>query len=230
VEFVDDYCLALVFSPCEPISSPRFAFIDTEQTPIDPNMAQTTFNLDLREGSDVDKILLQFDQGGHKPSSEEALFAPFYQDASQRVIAVQFDPYEYAFVMRAEALLKLAREQRGANLAWEEWNAHAIEIPVRGIMVGWVSGPRVFYLGCTEGENGETWMDVQDFSPREFAKCMEPVTDSRDGRFPRAGLPPNVEKHHMPWKAPAIQFSEGSHDSIVVLMVNVSRSRNLTKI
>ena len=178
----------------------------------------------------MDKILLHLDRGGHKPSSEEALFAPFYQDASQRVIAVQFDPYECGFVMKAEALLKLAREQRGANLAWEQWNAHAVEIHLKGIMVGWVSGPRVFYLGCTEGENGETWMDVQDFSPREFAKCVEPVADSRDGRFPRMGLPPDVEKHYLPWNAPAIQFSEGGHDSIVVLMVNVSCSRNPTEI
>jgi len=175
-------------------------------------------------------ILLHLNQGGYKPSSEEALLAPFYQDASQRLLAVQFYPYRFSFVVKAETLLKLAREQSGANLAWEEWNAHAVKIQTRGSMDLRVSGPRVFYICCTRGEGGGTWMNVHDFSPREFARCVEPVTDGRDGKFPRVGWQPSVEKHRLPWHAPAIEFMDGGHDSIVVLMVKVSRSLNLTKI
>jgi len=175
--------------------------------------------------------LLHLDQGGHKPSSEEALFAPFYRDASQRVLAVQFYPYESAFVMKAETLLKLARERRGANLAWEEWNAHAVEIQTRDSTVLWVSGPRVSYICCTGGEDGKTWMNVHDFSPREFAECAEIVADSRDGMFQQEGWPANVEEYLLPWNAPITSWlSGGGHDSIVVLMVNVSYSPNLTEI
>ena len=178
----------------------------------------------------MDRILLHLDEGGYKPSSEEASFAPFYQDASQRVIAVQFYPFEYALVMKAETLLKLAREHRGTNLMWEEWNAHAVEIQTKDITVLWISGTRVFYICCAEEGDGETWMNVHDFSPRKFARCVEPVTDSRDGRFPRVGWQPSVEKHRLPWHAPAIEFMGGDHDSIVVFMVKVSRSLNLTRI
>jgi len=131
--------------------------------------------------------------------------------------------------MKAETLLKLAREHRGTNLMWEEWNAHAVEIQTRDTLVLWVSGSRVFYICCTE-EGDETWMNVHDFSPREFARCVEPVADSREGSFPRVGWQPSVEKHYLPWHAPAMEFVCGGHDSIVFLMVRVSRSLNLTKI
>jgi len=204
---------------------------NTEQTPIDhPTLVQTTFHFDPREHFDVDGIRLQLDQGGYEPSPEEASLAPFYQDASQRVLVVEFYSYESAFVMKVEALLELAREQGGADLEWEQWNAHVVEIQTRGGIVLWVSGPRVFCICRTEQANEETWMNVHDFSPREFARCVETVTNSRDGMFlRRVGWPPSVEKHHLPWHAPTIQFSDGGHDSIVLLLVNLPRSPNLTK-
>jgi len=190
-------------------------------------MTQTTFHFDHL---DVDAVRLQLDQGGYKPSPEEASLAPFYQDASQRVLAVEFYSYESAFVMKTEALLKLARERGGADLEWEQWNAHAVEVQTRGGIVLWVSGPRVFYICRTGQANGETWMNVHDFSPRESARCVETVTNSRDGRFlRRVGWPPSVEKR-LPWHAPTIQFSDGGHDSIILLLVNDLRSPNLTKI
>ena len=204
---------------------------NTEQTPIDhPRLAQTTFHFDPREHFDVDAIRLQLDQGGYEPSPEEASLAPFYQDASQRVLVVEFYSYESAFVIKAEALLKLAREQEGASLEWEQWNAHVVEIQTRDGIVLWVSGPRVFCI-CRTGEaNEETWMNVHDFSPREFARCVETVTNSGDGMSLHwVGWPPSVEKHRLPWHAPAIQFSDGGHDSIVLLLVNLPRSSNLTK-
>jgi len=202
---------------------------NTEPTPIDPTLAQTTFHFDPREHSDVNEIRLQLDQGGYKPSPEEASLAPFYQDASQRVLAVEFYMNESAFVMKAEALLKLARERGGADLEWKQWNAHAVEVQTRGGIVLWVSGPRVFYICRTGQANGETWMNVHDFSPREFARCVETITNSRDWRLlPRVGWPPGVEKHHL--RASAIRFSDSGHDSIVLLLVNVLRSPNLTEI
>ena len=174
----------------------------------------------------MDTIVLNLDQGGYKSPSEETSFTPFYQNASQWVLAVQFYPHESGFVMKAKALLKLAREQRGANLVWEEWNAHAVEIQTRGCIILWVSSPRVFYICCTERGDG---MNVYDFSPRRFVKCVEPVTNSRYGRFPRVGWPPSAE-HCLPWHTPVTQFSDGGHDSIVLLMANVSRSPNPTEI
>ena len=70
-------------------------------------------------------------------------------------------------------------------------------------------------------------MDVHDFSSRELAGCIETVTDSESGRLVTVRRPRSVVRHRLPWDAFAIDFLDGGHDSIVALMVNVSRSPNL---
>ena len=228
MKFVDDHWLALVVASCEPTAPPRLVLIDTEQTPVDHStLAQTTFHFDPHEHFGEVTVRLHLDRGGHKPSVEEASFAPFYQDASQRVLAVELRSYKSAFVVKAEVLFKLARERGGADLEWEEWKAHTTEIKARDTTVLWVSGPRVFCICSTGGPNWGSWMDVHDFSSRELAGCMETVTDSESGRLVTVRRPRSVVRHRLPWDAFAIDFLDGGHDSIVALMVNVSRSPNL---
>jgi len=203
--------------------------INTEQTPIyHPTLAQTTFHFDAREHSDMATIHLHLDRGGHKPSPEEVLLAPFYQDASQRVLAVELRSRELAFVMKAEVLLKLARERGGADIEWEQWNAHTLEVQTGDSTVLWVSGPRVFCW--TGGADGTSWMNVRNFSPRELATCMKTVTDSKGGRLLRVRRPRSVVRHPLPWYSFAIQFLDGGHNGIALVMVKVPRSSNLTKI
>ena len=231
MKFVDDYWLALIVASCGPAAAPRLVLIDTEQTLIDHStLTQTTFHFDPHEHSGVDTIRLYLDQGGHKPSVEEASFAPFYQDASQRLLAVELRSYGSTFVVKAEVLFKLARERGGADLEWEEWKAHAAEIQTRDATIIWISGPRVLCICLTEGPDWGSWMDVHDFSPRELARCMETVTDSKGGRFLRVRRPHGVVRYRLPWDTPAIQFLDGCHDSIALLIVNVPRSSNLTNI
>lgn len=169
---------------------------------------------------------LHLDRDGYKPSPEEALLAPFHQDVSQRLLAVEFHAHRSVFVMKTEVLLKLARERGGTSVGWEQWNAHAVEVQLEGGMVPWVSGPR---LVCISGTGRETDMRMYDFSPREFAKCREEIADGRGGRFLRVILP-NVGLGRLLWGGPAIRFPNGSHDSIAFLMVNIPRSPNLAKI
>ena len=231
MKFVDDYWLALVLASCGPAAAPRLVLINTKQTLIDHStLTQTTFHFDPHEHSGVDTIRLYLDQGGHKPSVEEALFAPFYQDVSQRVLVVELHSYGSTFVVKAEVLFKLARERGGADLEWEEWKAHTTEIQTGATTALWVSGPRVFCICSTRGPDWGSWMDVHDFSSRKLAERTETVTDSESGRLVTVRRPRSVVRHRLPWDALAIDFLEGGHDSIVALMVNVSRSPDLTEI
>jgi len=217
---------------CGPAAAPRrLVLINTEQTLIDHStLTQTTFHFDPHEHSDVTTIRLHLDRGGQKPSVEEALFAPFYQDSSKRVLAVELHSYGSTFVVKAEVLFKLARERGGADLEWEEWKAHMAEIQTRDATILWVSGPRVLCICLTGGPNWRSWMDVHDFSSRELARCMETVTDSKGGRLLRVRRPQSVVRYRLPWDTPAIQFLDGCHDSTALVIVNVSRSSNLTNI
>ena len=202
--------------------------LNTEQKIADDStLAQTTFHFDLDEYWDADEIKLHLDRGGHKPSPEEGLLAPFYQDASQRLVAVELEEYNSLFVMKTEVLLGLARERGGTGLEWEQWKAHAVKVQQHGERYAdpWVSGPRLFCVCWPKQFGGEMWLDMYDFSVRASARHMKTVTD-RDERFPRV-MQPSVPKHHLPRHT---LCSGAGHDGIVILMVNTSRSQNLTQI
>ena len=187
--------------------------LNTEQTITgNPALAQTTFHFDPHEHLDVKEICLYLDQGGYKPSPEEDLITPFYQDASQRVIATGFHECDSVFVMKTEVLLRLARERRGMGLEWEQWKSHAVEIQPGCCVDLWVSGPRLFCISRGGRDDGEASMGVYDFSAQASAWCMQTVTDE-DGR-------PNSQIYGLPWDGSAIYLSNGGHDSIAVLMVS----------
>lgn len=198
--------------------APRLVLFNTEQMPTGHSaLTQTTFHFELDEPSYDGAMHLYLDQGGHKPSREEALLAPFYQDPSQRVLAVYFLEWDHIFAIKIEVLLKLARERGGTDVEWQQWNGHAIEVqPGSGELV-WVSGPRLFYASWI---GGASWMNVHDFSLREFARCSETIVDSKDGK-PLYVMWPTTNPHRLPWNPPKVQFLCGGHDSIAFLKVNI---------
>ena len=186
---------------------------------------QTTFHLDHRMWGRGGVVNLHIEQGGHKPSPEESLLAPFFPDPSQRILVIQF--CGSVFVMKTEVLLRLAQERGGAALEWEQWKTHTIEVQTEGVANFWVSGPRLFGVSSIN----EIWMDVHDFSPRASARYLETIT-GRDGVVQRF-MCPSMQINRPPWSAldPAIHFaSGGGHDSVALLMVNVPCFQNLTRI
>jgi len=214
--FVDEYWLAFVIASSGPAVAPRLVLFNTEQMPTGhPALTQTTFHFNPNQPSYA--IHLYLDKCGHKPSREEALLASFYQDPSQRVLAVDFVEWDCIFVMKIEVLLKLARERGGTDVEWQQWNGHVIGVqPGSGEFV-WVSGPRLFYAWWV---NDAGWMNVHDFSLREFARCSETVIDSKDGK-PLYVMWPTASQYRLPWNNHKVRFSCGSHDSIAFLKVNI---------
>jgi len=200
--------------------------LNTEQTTVVGSaLTQTTFHLDPREHLDLGEVCLHIEQGGHKPSPEESLLAPFFPDTSQRILVVELRSRGSFFVTKAEVLLELAQEWGGVALEWEQWKSHSIEVRPGMVEPLCVSGPRVFCLSMTD-----TRMGVYDFSPQASARHLETTTDRRGmvQRFMR----PSIPKLRLPWHPlrPVVHFVNGGHDSIVLLMVNVPHFRNLTRI
>ena len=189
-------------------------------------MTQTTLHFDRREHWNLEAYL-HLDQGGHKPSPQEDLLAPFYQDASQRVLAIELHDLNSVFVMKTEVLLQLARERGDTDLEWEEWKAHAVEVQPGGGYVGfWVSSPRLFRISWPKRWDEEMLLDVYDFSARASAQYMETVTD-RNWGFSQV-MQPSIQKHHLPRDVSA-RLGVG-HGGIVFLTVNTPRSQNLTNV
>ena len=161
-----------------PDMPPSLVLLNTDQTTIgDPTLAQTTFHFDSDEHSEVKWMYLILDQGGHGPSPEESLLAPFYQAASRRVLAVWLHRPYRVFVMKTEILLRLAQERGGTDLPWGQWKVHTVQFG--GGMPDWVSGPRLFSTR-TVVEHEDTWLEVYDLSPRASKRYVEQTTD-RDG-------------------------------------------------
>ena len=171
----------------------------------------------------VDTIFLLFESGGHNPCPADP-FAPFCPDTSQRILVIHLDDYDSIFVMKTEVLLELARERGGMDFEWEQWRAHAAKSYLEGGVGIWLNGPRLFCLHHDK-EDGETWVDVYDLSPRGAARCTETIADE-DGTLLRV-LRPSTQKHRLPRDLSAVRHSDGSCDGIVLLMVNTSRFPNL---
>jgi len=162
------------------------------------------------------EVNLHIEQGGHKPSPEESLFAPFFPDTSKRILVIELRECGSIFVMKTEVLLRLAQEWGDATLEWEQWRVHSIEVRPGDIASLWVSGPRLFCLSVDE----EAWVDVYDFSPQASARHLKTTTD-RDGVVQRF-MRPSIRDHDLSWDGLylLINFANSGHDSIVLLMVN----------
>ena len=202
---------------------PELVLLNTEGTTVDPALVQTTFHLDGYENEKI--IYLHLDQGGHKPSREEDLFAPFYPDPSQRILGIDFYESNCVFVVKTERLLQLAQERGCADVLLEESNNHMVEIQAGGVVL-WISSPRLFSI--YQNEDGESWMEVYDFSAGACGGRRKTITHGDDGSRPATG--PILGLYQLPWNASQIHFANGGHDGISLLMVNIPRSSNLSKI
>ena len=139
--------------------------------------------------------------------------------------------------MKVEVLLKLAREQEGADVEWEQWRALVVVVDV-GVNFEsslYVSGSRLFSIEWDTESPDESsdvsWMDVLDFNPRESARYVEAVSPGTQG-FTWEILRPSgsdMDSFELPWNIDLIQFSNCGNDSLVYLVVRIPRSLNLAK-
>jgi len=224
VTFVDDFWLVLSFRGEQaPLSGGHLAasglmFLNTEQTKKGEEHAQTTFNLWSS------KFLIGVNPShfsGHEPSREDVLFAPFYPDPLQRVLVFEVVRCNSLFVMKVEALLRLARDRKGEVLQWGEWRAHATRVGRDGYGIvsdpgfHFVCGPR---LCCVyPNEFGRASMDVYDFGARASAGYAEMAEDAMDQR-----VKPSAARV-LPWGIEEIIFSYGCHDSITFVLGSQDR-------
>jgi len=181
---------------------------------------KTTFGFGPLQYRGFGAAFLYLEAGGYEPSYDEVSFAPFYPDASQRVLAIEFHGRGTICVVKTEVLLKLAREQGATDIEWGQWKAHAFEARPGDLVVRWVSGHRLFCV-CPSGSGNEaTRIDVYDFSPR--ASGRESETTGRGRRvWPSAQGYPS-------WDGTVIS-GEGTCDTLALLEVNVLRSPDLTQ-
>jgi len=211
--FVDNFWLMVFFEDRrEPLVHLGLTFLNTEQTKKDgEELTQTTFYSRPFKYRNLLRSRIFTDLGGHEPSCEDDLFAPFYPDPSQRILAFWSQISDHFLVIKVETLLRLAREWEGEDLRSGEWQAHATWVRCTGYAsIVWVSGPRLCFVGLTEC--GGTSIDVYDFSTGASAGCTE---TAEDGTVWRAApdviqaLPSNIEN---------IAISCGYHDSLAFVL------------
>ena len=190
-------------------------FLNTDRTAADSGeLAKTTFYFNSSGEGYLTMPYLIPDMGGHTPSRDDEIFAPFHPDPSQRVLAIGH--YNFVSVVRTEGLLRLAREREGEHLQWREWKTHVTWIVRDGYTSRlWVSGPRVCCADPTE--SGGTSIDVYDFGAQASAKYVESVKGRMSQRFT-----PSVTKI-VPWEADEINASHGHYDSLSFVLVKTSR-------
>ena len=212
--FVDDFWIAILLRSEDEL--PGFILLNTKQaTGDDEAFSQTTFYLDSSQPRDR---YLNFvsNLGGHEPSHDDDLFAPFYPDTSQRVLVIEGSS-DGLLVMKTEALLKLAQERKGEDLQWEEWQSCATWLlPTIPSSTLWLSGPRLCLEHAAE-HHGERSMDVFDLSVQASARR----TETEVGCFE-----PDATQT-LPWETEPV-ISYGCHDNITFVLVRTTRSSNLT--
>jgi len=183
-------------------------------------LVQTIFHFDPREHLELDGVYIHLEPGGHRPSPEEDLFAPFYPDPSKRVLAVD--------LRGSETLLTLAREWGGEALEWEQWNAHGIDIRCGRVVAPWVSGPRLFCISWVTVDPQEMEMEIYDFSVRENVGYLRLPTDV--GGAGQRPMWPRAQEPRILWDVSLIYFAGGGHDSIALLAVRTPSSLDLTRV
>jgi hypothetical protein len=190
-----------------------FLLIKTKITSYE-ELAQTTFYFDPSGYWVFVRQDLVSDPAGYEPSYEDDLFAPFYPDASQRVLLLDHPDRLGPLVMKTEVLLRLARERKGQNLLWEEWQVHTTRVSF-GVAIErlWVCGPRVLCVHSTKDR--QTLIDVYDFSAQASARYSGTIEGKMAERFV-----PNATQI-LPWKVWEIAIPYGSHDKITFILVKI---------
>jgi len=216
VEFIDDH--RLLAGPGSQTGGPSFvALIDTEKT-VGGAPVQTLFQFSQYfHGIRHPSVLLE--RGVHKPSPAESL-APFHQDPTQRIIAVNipFSSVGY-LVFRLEALLRLAEGLEGCEIEWDGWKdcmvVPFISRPDR--TQTWVSGSRLFSV--TSSCDGLYFrMEVYDFSTQGRRKYLSGKVDTDIGEV--KSLLPNGVKAQLPRVFGGLIDTNGGHDSAVIVHVS----------
>ena len=157
--------------------------------------------------------------GGYKPSLQDVLHAPFYPDPSQRILALSLHPRKGFLVMRVETLLRLAREQAGGEIGWEEWNPYLIEASLGSSLYRsryvqcWVSGCRLFRVSILQVARGCS-LHVYDFSAHARTKLLQPGDNGRQV------MHPTVTAYRLPWSTIDICDASFGHDSVVFQVVS----------
>ena len=158
--------------------------------------------------------------GGHEPSPQDTLTAPFYPDPSQRILALSRDVQEGFSVMKVGTLLRLAREQARGEVRWGEWSPHLLQTSLKwgGVFPfdferSWVSGFRLFRASLWRSTY-TCYLHVYDFSPRGRTKHLWTAADCRRAVRPSLrGMPLNRNYTDI------CGFSFG-HDSLVYRVVS----------
>jgi hypothetical protein len=198
---------------------PGLVFLNTKGTTRDGGEPlRTTFCFDPSNSEDLEIVGLVSDLGGHEPSNADELFAPFYPDASQRLLAVECLFYGYLLVAKAETFLRLVQEREGENLPWGEWKDIMTWVPCMDSDL-WVSGPRLCHVGWTD--SGRLWLGTYDFSAQASARRTETVEGGEVRRF-ATGVPQTL-----PWWISDIVVSCGCHDSLTFILVKTPRFSDL---
>lgn len=172
---------------------------------------QTTFHFDPSGHEGLRPEGLISDLGGHGHSCADDPVAPFYPDASQRLLVTEFSDHSL-YVMKMEPLLRLAQERKGMDLQWDEWEDHVtwVRRETRDDSI-WVSGLR---LCCVHpADSGKPRMDVYDFSVRAPAKDTETVK----GRMIQRPAP--SVSQILPWEVHRAIDADGCSDNITFLVV-----------
>jgi len=213
VVFVDDFWLVTPFrDESEPLVPLCLSFLNTEQKRTDGKFTQTTFYFDPYLHKDLEIPGIASDLGGHEPSREDDLSAPFYPDPSQRVLVLGFLGNLCLLIVKVEALFELAQEREGEDIQWEEWQTHMTWVQCTRHTTGFgVSGHRLCCRYSTE--SGGVLMDVYDFGAG--ASDVRHTETTEGGAVWRVA--PDITKA-LPWRVDDILISYGCHDSIAFLL------------
>ena len=161
--FIDDYQLLVGLGSTQSRVPPCLALIDTEKG-VGGTPRQTRFHLAPRFAR-FGCLSLVLEEGAHKPSVAESL-APFHQDPSQQIVALELQAAPYPLVLRVGALLEL-RNSGEADIEWDEWKKHVafphLHPDHLSIFGTQVSGCRLF-LVCEVDFYGAPKLDVYDFT------------------------------------------------------------------
>ena len=219
--FIDDYQLLVGLGSTQSRVPPCLALIDTEKG-VGGTPRQTRFHLAPRFAR-FGCLSLVLEEGAHKPSVAESL-APFHQDPSQQIVALELQAAPYPLVLQVGALLEL-RNSGEADIEWDEWKKHVafphLHPDHLSIFGTQVSGCRLF-LVCEVDFYGAPKLDVYDFTIGGESECSRQCDEKLYGELRTLSYP--EERATVPGDE-FIEFRSGN-GSIVFLTVSVTLSRS----
>jgi len=195
--FTNEHSFAVLSVDLQGRKDPRLHIFDTGRGTT-PEPVQTSFlpPIDCKERIGVSFRHVFSEPCGHAPLPDELLLEPFYQDPSQRILAI--DDGRCSFdVINVELLLELARKREGQNIGWAEWGPNTTRIQVRDRdQRVWVSGCRLFCV-VPEGRR-VSYLQIYDLSRRGRSKHVHAMDISSAVGGSGRTLP-SVDGCELPW-------------------------------